>query len=108
MFILFHVIRVGLIIYLPTIALTAVTNINPYLIAIIIGVFCVISTVLGGLNGVIWSDFIQAVVLIGGILLAIIFALVKIENLSEVNNIVINNHKLLEKESIIPQNWAKP
>ncbi|QVK04882.1 sodium:solute symporter [Mycoplasma mycoides] len=108
MFILFHVIRVGLIIYLPTIALTAVTNINPYLIAVIIGIFCVISTVLGGLNGVIWSDFIQAVVLIGGILLAIIFALIKMPNLNEVNSIVINNHKLLAKESIIPQSWAKP
>ncbi|ACU78552.1 sodium:solute symporter family [synthetic Mycoplasma mycoides JCVI-syn1.0] len=108
MFILFHVIRVGLIIYLPTIALTAVTNINPYLIAVIIGIFCVISTVLGGLNGVIWSDFIQAVVLIGGILLAIIFALIKMPNLNEVNSIVINNHKLLAKESIIPQYWAKP
>ncbi|AME10766.1 sodium/solute symporter family protein [Mycoplasma mycoides subsp. mycoides] len=108
MFILFHIIRVGLIIYLPTIALTAVTNINPYLIAVIIGIFCVISTVLGGLNGVIWSDFIQAVVLIGGILLAIIFALIKMPNLNEVNSIVINNHKLLAKESIIPQSWAKP
>ncbi|QVJ95928.1 sodium:solute symporter [Mycoplasma mycoides subsp. capri] len=108
MFILFHVIRVGLIIYLPTIALTAVTNINPYLIAVIIGIFCVISTVLGGLNGVIWSDFIQAIVLIGGILLAIIFALIKMPNLNEVNSIVINNHKLLAKESIIPQSWAKP
>lgn len=108
MFILFHVIRVGLIIYLPTIALTAVTNINSYLIAVIIGIFCVISTVLGGLNGVIWSDFIQAVVLIGGILLAIIFALIKMPNLNEVNSIVINNHKLLAKESIIPQSWAKP
>nr|VZS00065.1 Sodium/glucose cotransporter [Mycoplasma feriruminatoris] len=108
MFILFHVVRVGLIIYLPTIALTAVTNINPYLIAIVIGIFCVISTVLGGLNGVIWSDFIQAVVLIGGILLAIIFALIKMPNLAEVNSKVINNHKLLAKESIIPQSWAKP
>ncbi|WFQ90113.1 sodium:solute symporter [Mycoplasma feriruminatoris] len=108
MFILFHVVRVGLIIYLPTIALTAVTNINPYLIAVVIGIFCVISTVLGGLNGVIWSDFIQAVVLIGGILLAIIFALIKMPNLAEVNSKVINNHKLLAKESIIPQSWAKP
>ncbi|UWD35298.1 sodium:solute symporter [Mycoplasma cottewii] len=108
MFILFHIVRVGLIIYLPTIALTAVTNLNPYLIAIFIGIICVVSTVLGGLSGVIWSDFIQAVVLIGGIVLAIIFALAKMPNLGDVNSIIVNNGKLLPKEAIIPQSFAKP
>ncbi|KEI73309.1 sodium:solute symporter [Endozoicomonas elysicola] len=78
-FILFHIARMAIVIYLPTLALTAMTGLNPYIIAVAIGVLCVIYTFLGGMEGVIWSDVIQGFVLLGGILFAIIVGLTGIE-----------------------------
>ncbi|MBY7704956.1 hypothetical protein JIY74_32870 [Vibrio harveyi] len=40
--------------------------------------------------------------------MAIIFALAKMPNLGDVNSIIVNNGKLLPKEAIIPQSFAKP
>jgi SSS family solute:Na+ symporter len=108
MFILFHVVRIGIVIYLPTIALTAVTDINPYVIATVIGVFCIVYTILGGMGAVIWTEFIQAIVLIGGIVIAIIFALVKIDGgLDHINSIAIDNDKILTLKDLIPSGWAQ-
>lgn len=78
-FILFHIARMAIVIYLPTLAITAMTGVNPYIIAIAIGVLCVIYTFLGGMEGVIWSDVIQGFVLLAGIFLAIITGLFGIE-----------------------------
>ena len=78
-FILFHIARMAIVIYLPTLAITAMTGVNPYIIAIAIGVLCVVYTFLGGMEGVIWSDVIQGFVLLAGIFLAIIIGLFGIE-----------------------------
>jgi solute:Na+ symporter, SSS family len=65
-FMFFHVGRVAIVIYLPTLAISAVTNINPYLIVFAIGILCIISTFLGGVEGVIWCDVVQGFLLMGG------------------------------------------
>lgn len=51
LFILFHLGRVAIVIYLPTLAITAVSDINPYLVASLVGVLCIIYTFLGGFEG---------------------------------------------------------
>lgn len=73
-FMLFHVGRVAIVLYLPALALSNVTNIDIYAAIGIIGVLCVVYTVMGGIEAVVWTDAIQAIVLIGGALLC--FALV--------------------------------
>ncbi len=73
-FILFHIFRIAIVIYLPTLAISAVSNIDPYLISIIIGILCIIYTFLGGIEGVIWSDVIQGIILLCGAVLIILFA----------------------------------
>ncbi|MEJ4112898.1 sodium:solute symporter [Corynebacterium kroppenstedtii] len=75
-FVLFHVGRIAIVIYLPTLALTAVSDINPYLIAALVGVACIIYTFLGGVEGVIWSDVIQGIILLAGAAVVIVVALV--------------------------------
>src|SRR5699024_2254955 len=69
LFILFHIGRIAIVVYLPTLAITSVSNINPIIIASAVGVLCVIYTFLGGMEGVIWSDVIQGFLLLGGALL---------------------------------------
>lgn len=74
LFVLFHVGRVAIVIYLPTVALESIININPYLIACIITGLCIVYTYYGGMEGVIWSDVIQGLLLLVGAALIIIFA----------------------------------
>lgn len=73
-FMLFHIFRIAIVIYLPTLAISAVTDFNPYLITVVIGILCIIYTFLGGLEGVIWSDVIQGMILLCGSILIIIWA----------------------------------
>jgi len=68
-FMLFHVGRVAIVLYLPALALSSVTDINIFAAIAVIGVLCVIYTVMGGIEAVVWTDAIQALVLIGGALL---------------------------------------
>lgn len=75
LFILFHIGRIAIIVYLPTLAITSVSNINPVLIASVVGILCIIYTFLGGMEGVIWSDVIQGILLLGGAVLIIIMGI---------------------------------
>lgn len=66
MFVGFHIGRIAVVVYLPTLAISSVADVNPVLIAAIVGVLSVIYTFLGGIEGVIWADVIQGIVLLIG------------------------------------------
>ena len=72
LFVLFHVGRIAIVIYLPTLAITSVSDMNPYVVVTLVGLLCIVYTFLGGFEGVVWSDFIQGVILLGGAILIII------------------------------------
>ncbi len=42
---------------------------NPYVVASLVGILCILYTFLGGFEGVVWSDFIQGVILLGSIII---------------------------------------
>ncbi len=65
-FIVFMVCRVAVVTLLPAIALNAVTGISIDACILICGVLTMIYCSLGGLEAVIWSDFVQGIVLLGG------------------------------------------
>lgn len=66
-FIIFHIIRIAIILYLPILALTvALPQINPMFLVGIVGFLCVAYTSLGGIKAVVWSDAIQTIVLLFG------------------------------------------
>lgn len=67
-FIIFHIGRIAIVLYLPALALSSVTNISIVVAIVLIGVLCVIYTVMGGIEAVVWTDAIQALVLLGGAL----------------------------------------
>jgi SSS family transporter len=72
-FLLFQVSRLGIVIYLPALVLSAVTGIN---IFICIGGITIITTaysVAGGIEAVVWTEVMQVVVLLGGALMALVF-----------------------------------
>lgn len=78
-FVAYQLGRMGIVILLPALALSAVTGIDKYACIAIMGVLCTFYTVLGGIEAVIWTDVLQVVVLIGGAVLSFFFIADKVE-----------------------------
>ncbi len=97
---LYHIGRVAIVIYLPTLAITSVSNINPIIIASVVGGLCIIYTFLGGMEGVIWSDVIQGILLIGGAILVLVLGILTINGgWSTVINDALANDKLITADN---------
>lgn len=79
LFVIFHLGRIAIVIYLPTLAITAVSDMNPFIVASLVGILCILYTFLGGFEGVVWSDFIQGVILLGGALMIIVIGAFEIK-----------------------------
>ena len=71
-YLLFQFGRMAVVVYLPALALSAVTGFDVHASILIMGVLCIFYTVLGGMEAVIWSDVMQAVVLLGGAVLIVL------------------------------------
>ncbi|MCH5373179.1 MAG: sodium/solute symporter, partial [Planctomycetes bacterium] len=69
-FIVYQFGRMAIVVYLPALALSAVTGMNMYVCILLIGLLSTAYTVLGGMEAVIWTDVLQVMVLWGGMLLA--------------------------------------
>lgn len=70
-FILFQMGRMGIVLLLPALALSAVTGINVFVCIGLMGLLATLYTVLGGIEAVIWTDVLQTVVLLGGAIVAL-------------------------------------
>lgn len=68
----YELVRMGVLLLLPSIVLSVVTGINIYVCIILIGVLSTVYTLLGGVEAVIWTDVVQVLIMIGGTLLAIV------------------------------------
>jgi cyclically-permuted mutarotase family protein len=72
-FILFMIVRIGIVSYLPALALEAVTGIDIVLCIFGIGLITIVYCAMGGVEAVIWGDFIQGIVLIAGAVVAFLY-----------------------------------
>lgn len=78
-FVIFQIGRMALVIYLPALALSAVTDLNIILCILLIGLLSAIYSALGGIEGVIWTDFSQTVFLLGAALLSFVLIVARLE-----------------------------
>ncbi|MGL4982827.1 MAG: sodium:solute symporter [Treponemataceae bacterium] len=100
-FILFHIIRIAVVIYLPTLALmAALPGINPNIIVLTTAIFCVLYTSAGGIEGVVWSDFIQTIVLLLGAILVIFFGFGSVPEGQNAFAILQNDGKILPEGAL--------
>ncbi|AWO00840.1 hypothetical protein DLD77_03575 [Chitinophaga alhagiae] len=74
-FVLFQLARMGLVLYLPSLALAAVTPLDTVTCILIMGVLSTVYTVVGGIEAVIWIEVAQAILLLGGGIVCIILAI---------------------------------
>jgi SSS family transporter len=71
LFMLYQCGRVAIVLFLPSLALATVSNFDVVHAILLMGVLCVLYTVLGGIEAVIWTDVVQTVILLGGALWAL-------------------------------------
>lgn len=69
-FILFQIGRMAIVMFLPALALSAITSLSVVQCILIMGILSVIYCTLGGLEAVVWTDAVQSVILLGGGLLS--------------------------------------
>lgn len=78
-FILFQLGRMGVVLFLPSIALSAVTGIDIVVCILVMGVLTTLYTVLGGIEAVVWTDVLQVFVFIGGAILSLFVVASKLD-----------------------------
>ncbi len=72
-FILFQLGRIGIVLFLPAVAINVATGFDIVTCIIVIGVVSLIYTVMGGIEAVIWTDVLQVIILYGGIILCVAY-----------------------------------
>lgn len=78
-FILFQLGRIGIVLLLPSLAISIVTGIPVEISILIMGLLCMFYTTFGGIEAVIWTDVMQVIVLLGGSVLAVIWIMIHTE-----------------------------
>ena len=108
LFIIYQIGRMSIIMYLPAIALAAVTGIRPLYIILFMGVIATIYSSFGGIKSVLWTDFIQGVVLIGGGVFALIVLIFAIDGgVGEIFNTGIANNKFLSEAIVFDPTFTR-
>ncbi len=67
-FVLFMIGRTAVILYLSSLLLSSFIDVDIRLLIIVIGIITIIYTLMGGMEAVIWTDVMQSVIMIGGVI----------------------------------------
>ena len=96
-FMLLQLGRIAIVLYLPALALAAVSDIDLITSIFLIGILCIIYTVIGGIEAVVWTDAIQALVLMAGALLCLSLTVLRVDGgLNAIAKIATQDGKLFE------------
>ena len=79
MFIIYQLGRMSIVMYLPCLALAKIADINVDLLILLMGGVAIIYSCSGGLKAVLWTDFIQGVILIGGVAITLIYIITELD-----------------------------
>lgn len=78
-FTLFQIGRMAIVMYLPALALAAITPLSVVQCILLMGGLSIIYCTMGGLEAVIWTDTIQSFILLGGALLSFLVIVLSLE-----------------------------
>lgn len=94
LFVIFMVSRIAIVLFLPSLALHAVTGFDIYLSIIVMGVVTIIYSTSGGMEAVVWGDVVQGFILVFGAIAAFVFMVAGVEGgLSEFWTTSVEFHK---------------
>ena len=93
-FVSYQLARTGIVLLLPSLALSTVTGFSLYVCIVIMGLLCTLYTVLGGIEAVIWTDVLQSFVLVGGAIVCLVVVAFGVEGgVSGVWDTALNHDK---------------
>jgi SSS family transporter len=102
-FILFQVGRMGVVMFLPSIALNVVTGIDIFVCIGLMGVISLIYTMMGGIEAVIWTDVMQVIVLLGGAILSLVLIIIAVDGgFTAMVQTATENHKF----NLVDVTWS--
>jgi SSS family transporter len=78
-FVLFQIGRMAIVMYLPALALAAITPLSEEQCILLMGVLSIIYCSLGGLEAVVWTDTVQTFVLLGGALVSLVLIVTRVD-----------------------------
>ncbi|MBA4149108.1 MAG: sodium/solute symporter [Verrucomicrobia bacterium] len=79
LFILFQIGRVAIVLYLPALALSTVSNLDVSVCILAMGLLGVLYTVMGGIKAVVWTDAAQAIILMVGAIWALVTVIARVD-----------------------------
>lgn len=79
LFVLFQIGRIAIVTNLTVLAITSFININPLIVVFFVGFLCIFYTYMGGIEGVVWTDVIQGILLIIGAVLIFVLICLKVQ-----------------------------
>lgn len=108
MFIIYQIGRMSIIMYLPSMVLSQLTGININLFIVVMGIIAIIYSYSGGLKSVLWTDFIQGILLISGVVFTLVFLAFSINGgIGEVFTTLYRDKFLAKNEVIFDLNILK-
>jgi SSS family transporter len=78
-FVLFQIGRMAIVMYLPALALAAITPMTEQQCILLMGVLSIVYCTMGGLEAVVWTDTIQSFVLLGGALFSLVLIVTQVD-----------------------------
>ena len=102
MFVIFQLGRMAIVMYLPCVAIGSLSGINVDVLIIAMGAVSIIYSYTGGLKAVLWTDFIQGIILLGGIALTLVWIVYKLDG-----GVADMSHALVSEGRFLSDNMAK-
>ncbi|MEZ6129738.1 MAG: sodium:solute symporter [Planctomycetaceae bacterium] len=76
--VLYHVGRIGTILFGVSLAVSALIDVPVPAIIVGLGILVILYTLLGGIEAVIWTDVVQSIILIGGMLACVVMLIMTV------------------------------
>ncbi|MGL5272365.1 MAG: sodium:solute symporter family transporter, partial [Phocaeicola sp.] len=76
LFIIFMIMRIGIVLYLPSVALSTVTGIDILTCILMMSIVTIIYSTMGGVEAVVWGDVIQGGILVFGAIISVVYLVV--------------------------------
>jgi Na+/proline symporter len=83
-YMLFIIANSGVTLYAPAVALEAVTGLPVWSTVLSTGGVAIIYTSIGGILGVVWTDFFQGFIFFGGLIVVLIVGTIKVGGIASV------------------------
>ena len=106
-FCLFMFARVAIVLFLPSLALNAVTGLDVYACILLMGLVTLAYCTMGGIEAVIWGDVIQGIILVGGAIISLVYLITGIDGgLGTFMEVAVDEHKFNILDFSF--DWTKP